>query len=821
MCTENQQFTDVMELRVHGVSGTTPESLLNCPDVVQVAGDKTSGFFRPRQLADRCDVALDSDGLKPAGAGPELEGYSWGGLTSGAPSRALWLLLLPFTLANVAPRMRPLAPDSSVSRLLVATLWFFARLLALAMTTLVVLSACGVSLDVFAWQCGRSAGQSCRKASPGWLLQPLLSASPDLRLAIGALAPLLLLVLLWKISGRTINSYESVSGARNGRAITPPETTVNKNLAEPGLDSVWMWHNEYQVRRLRQLHLQTGFALVLWLVSASVPGGWRTTRWLLVASAVYAIAMLLVPAYTGRGAGAGLRRVNIGVWVLLTGYAVPLAVDLIWHNPGIAMKGSATLPDYDGSVLFALTAVVACFAIFALLILTLAVLGRAQNLHPKTLANCTAIVLATFSVFLAAIFSAGLYVFSIGWLTTGSLKPGFATLAHKITMFGIPAPITAACRSYPFCVAGLLLVLIVFGIIGLITRVFRLPKRFRADLDADYAAELAIRSPETRTREKSIANTYWAARQVDTAQYYLAAICAIGAVICGIFTWLFIVAPSYKMRADNTFLIRWYSLPPETKEMCRQGNGLSHLSACSYLSASSVEGTGAYLIVMTLVGLVAVGMAAFKVLATRKQVGILWDLASFWPRSAHPFAAACYAERSVPDLITRVSAFADGHRRIVLAAHSQGTVISAATLFQLKGIDELDESDVKVIPAVGFLSFGCVLRRLYARYFPAYFSENIVHSLRADVLTADGPVRWRNLWRYSDYVGGQVMCGPPQDSVPADDFGIDVRDTDPQWARNSGDTRWPVAHMHSDFWLSPKFQEQVDELAGLIPPANA
>ena len=34
--------------------------------------------------------------------GRHRESYSWGGLTSGKASRALWLLLLPFALANLA-----------------------------------------------------------------------------------------------------------------------------------------------------------------------------------------------------------------------------------------------------------------------------------------------------------------------------------------------------------------------------------------------------------------------------------------------------------------------------------------------------------------------------------------------------------------------------------------------------------------------------------------------------------------------------------------------------------------------------------------------
>ena len=77
--------SQVVELRVHGVSGTSPQDLLNRPLVTEVAGDKIAGFYRPRLAFEQPDRPPDD------GPGAPMEGYVWGGLTSGSPgARCGW-----------------------------------------------------------------------------------------------------------------------------------------------------------------------------------------------------------------------------------------------------------------------------------------------------------------------------------------------------------------------------------------------------------------------------------------------------------------------------------------------------------------------------------------------------------------------------------------------------------------------------------------------------------------------------------------------------------------------------------------------------------
>lgn len=92
--TEASHYS-VTELRVHGVGGESPEEMLGVPHVHRVAGTKRAGFYRSPKW-----ITLD-------GPDRNLEGYSWGGITSSSRLRALWIILLPFALINLAGWMIP------------------------------------------------------------------------------------------------------------------------------------------------------------------------------------------------------------------------------------------------------------------------------------------------------------------------------------------------------------------------------------------------------------------------------------------------------------------------------------------------------------------------------------------------------------------------------------------------------------------------------------------------------------------------------------------------------------------------------------------
>lgn len=412
---------DVIELRVHGVSGTPPASLLGCPDVVQVAGDATAGFYRPRFTEDKTDAHRSANGDRGEPVAT-LEGYSWGGLTSGAASRALWLLLLPFTLSNIAPRMRPpVAPNRSVR-----VLWIVSRLSALVMTMLLVASAAGVGMDLFGWQCGWSA--SCTDASPTWVMKHLVPLPVQDRLVLGGLVPLLVLVLLWKVSDKTINQYEAVT-VRPALAATHGLDEISRDNDEPGLDSPWMWRNEFPVRRMRHLHLQAGLGITLWIGSGPATGPWSWLQWnwarySLLAVLATAVVLLCSPTFTGRrthghkrstvpGAeerGSRLRwymGIVWGAWGYLLVYGVCLASTLLFTRNATRFDGSPALPSFGTTLTLTVVALAALTGAFAATTFCLAMQARTTPLRPMALCNLTGIMFAGFALFSAAVFSAG------------------------------------------------------------------------------------------------------------------------------------------------------------------------------------------------------------------------------------------------------------------------------------------------------------------------------------------------------------------------------------------------------------------------------
>ena len=796
----------VVELRVHGVSGTPPQDLLDRPLVTQVAGDGIAGFYRPRLASERTDAVPGRDG-------PPLEGYSWGGLTSGSPGRALWLVLLPFTLINVAPRLRPGDPPGGPTRgsaRLVWWLWYLSRLLALSLTMTLVVAFCGIGLDLLGWQCA-DPSRPCAAGSPGWLIGRVSELAPGPRLAVGALVPLLVLAALALISGRTIARYEAVSD--QARRDDNPRAT------EPQLDSAWMWRGEDLVRRLRHLHLQAGLAVVLAAVAWPIESWWRVVVLLVAAGAAgCAVALLSRSSVYGRGPNVPwVSRVIWAIWAVLGGITVSTAVLLLTSAVSFTHRSrpphpvtAVGLPHYAGTLIWFFTAqlvLVVGLTVVALSLRRAGLVAAPAGPRPGVWGIGT-LVLTLLGVFTGAVLSASAYIYAGAWLHTGSVKPSFQQATSVAAAFDVPESIRDA--SLTFAVSGAFVVVIaVFAAAMGAVRYALVRPGSRPLTGHEFADDYPGVSTATG-RAKQIVRAFWRARLIDGVGSAVGLLLLPGTLLTLAVTVLLLLRPWSSWAAHHADVLT--------------GRAAGWLPTDQAFSAAYLQAFGAYAVVLLMLGLVTLGALAYRVPKTRRLVGIVWDLASFWPRSAHPLAAPCYAERSVPDLTTRIRWYVEGSDpsdyptgAVVLAGHSQGSVISAAVLLQLQASDRQRAQPDRVLPRLAFLSYGSVLRRLYARYFPAYLGAGILDQV-AGVLGADGVMRWRNLWRHSDPIGGAVAMGPPGTGRAAGGpiAQADCKLIDPRFDVPAGDTSDPAVLGHSGYPDDPIFQQSVADLAMLL-----
>ena len=209
-----------------------------------------------------------------------------------------------------------------------------------------------------------------------------------------------------------------------------------------------------------------------------------------------------------------------------------------------------------------------------------------------------------------------------------------------------------------------------------------------------------------------------------------------------------------------------------------------------------VTDVGIWVISILVVGLLILGYRAYRSPETRRLVGVLWDLGTFWPRTVHPFAPPCYAARAVPELTRRVCALA-ARGPVVISGHSHGSVLAAATVLQLPP---------EALPQVALLTHGSPLYRVYARLYPAYLGERVL----CDIGERIG-WRWRNLWRDTDPIGAPVFGHPDlAPDVPPVAATVDVRLRDPRGVTvEPADTVPPPVERHWPYHTQRQYQEAV------------
>ncbi|WP_319460587.1 hypothetical protein [Micromonospora sp. RTP1Z1] len=209
---------------------------------------------------------------------------------------------------------------------------------------------------------------------------------------------------------------------------------------------------------------------------------------------------------------------------------------------------------------------------------------------------------------------------------------------------------------------------------------------------------------------------------------------------------------------------------------------------------------GRWIIILFVLGLAGGALVAYRSGGIR-LIGVLWEVATFWPRAVHPLAPPCYSERAVPELTRRIKRLTAEGDAIVLSGQSHGSALAAATVLTLP---------TSCQRRVALLTYASPNARLYARLFPAYVNEETLREL-GDRLQW----RWINLWRNTDPIGGPVFARdgiPPHDPAAA----VDRRVHDPKGLEiPPTDTVPPPIEGHH-FTPDEDFHAAVRELVDLL-----
>ncbi|MGK5730021.1 hypothetical protein [Streptomyces sp. URMC 124] len=710
-----------LELLVHGVGGATPQAMLGDPRTERVTGDGIAGIHR--RVAD-----LDAED-HPGGPGgdPVREAYVWSNLTSGDGSRALWLMLLPFMVINLAHWMRP---TSEGRRRTVRAYGLLVRLVALTLTVLLTAAACEVALDLTAWQCAGTRACSSGKAWLGFMSADRGGwwSPPGRRLALAAAVPTALTGLLWLLSRRTWSAYEAQvpAGAGAGSVEETREAGGRRTGSRPALCLPGFWYGRRIVARLRAAHTAAALLTVAAFLAQAAsrhdraPGGSAVLDalgWSLVAAlAVAAVFVVHAVCRRGRSEDApddALDRITVtalpftalGLLLLAAAYSA-------WDRPGWQSHGM--LP---GDRVFGLIAL-GQGALVLLLALAARRLHRAAPAERTPLGGLAGPAVATLACALGGVMTAGVAQRVADWLD-GPATPGMG----DGPIGGPPALLTWQASVIPPLLAVLLLLLLVLAV-----RTWHLRERLCRTVPDGYPGE-----GRDRARTRAIAGTVARARLTDAAPRVLGTVAVLTLLLGG-----GAVAGAWST----------HDVP---------GRAAAGTARIVEDVAQTAQALGSWCVGLGFVLLLTWGRRAYRDPAARRTVGILWDVGTFWPRAAHPFAPPCYAERAVPDLTWRMRTWTERTGgRLVISGHSQGSVLAAAAVWQLPAATR---------GRVALLTYGSPLERLYGRWFPAYFGPVKLAALHDDIHC------WCNLWRRTDPIGGPVRLPGDAPAGPAVDHG--------------------------------------------------
>ncbi|MBP2474577.1 hypothetical protein JOF53_003449 [Crossiella equi] len=676
--------TRVVELRVPGVLGATPESVTGSASAVDVAGDGLGRVVRP---ADRMDRPVAGPALSVGGRpiSRVIEGYVWGAMTSGGVAKATWALLFPFTMSNVAHWMLPpVPPGSRAGKALGTVLRALLRLAAFGLTMLFVGQLAVVSLDLVAAQCLSPAAECAGGITPAWLRD-----SPALLMVAGLLPVLLTIAVLYRVSG--------VDWELNVPAPAPdPPGHAMSGMPGAGVAA------DPDTPALRGLHTAAAPATVAWLLLGGPLGPLRADLGALWAVAVLllglcALGVLLLDDPNGSHPERAGRWLRAALAPLPRGMILVASLALLGATAAFAPRLNGPLAASDATVQgIAVLLGVVC-TLFGVLLVPAALLARRTwRRLPRQLRPWAGGWMAAPVLGLAGLLGGG---FGAGIAIT------FETLLTPVQLV-LPTGYRWVTLLWGSATTVTVLTALVAGPVFVLLRLLR-QKRGR------FVPPLVGLLHQDRPNDEQRAARAW--RRADWQRRHAHHVLIAFAALLGVGAVAVVVLQFTGARLSRD---------------------LAPLSAIGVLALAGLGGGLLYLVWL-----------AARHPERAKQVGVLADLAAFWPREAHPVVPPCYAMKVVPELVAR----AEEHlktpgTRLVLVGHSQGSLLAAVAAARL--MESLPEHDKE---RVGLVTAGSQLQWAYPRAFPAVVPHASLASLHGQLAG-----RWRSLCRGTDPLGGAV-----------------------------------------------------------------
>jgi hypothetical protein len=826
--------------------------MLEHPQALQVAGDGTTMFYR----------RWTPSGQGGRGVPWNLEAYSWGGLTENALKSASWLVFFPFMFYNLAHFALPAqkhyhedaGPDGRLGRdgghaCAVVLL----RLLGFSATVQFIAATVSALIGTVALQAGQAH-------FPAWLSW-YATWTPGERIRVALLAVAALLLGIWWISVYTSDLYEGRTSPADSRLSKPWP------LMQPRF-----WKGQQLVSRHRSLHTAGAAAAVALIVSR--PGaGMGAGRLAVLAAASLVLVLVLVSLvlpladrHESTLANAPMipspirrdrSRATLWCRILLGGGAAALIGAFFTGGWSPALARAGTLPGFTNFLVILLLAQALLLLVLALIVLILSHraphlpepsrtgwLGREPVRRAAVRATQTApyaagqvsTIFAVLAVCLGGLFSAIIGLFVARLLGT-PVPSGIHFSQMSLHALQVPWPL------YAFGAAP-------FGLLALIPPAGWVYRTYRKNVETfstTSSDQAGTGSPVSRfygtqfsdaghpddpdrpdadrfTQSTRTIARSWAVGLLADQAAVVAVWCAAG-LAAAIVTAEVIAA--HLASSGHEHLFNW---------------------AHGFAAAESVAG------LLAASALIYVLRLDLKDPSRRKTIGVLWDVATFWPRAAHPFAPPCYAERAIPELVDRlrvltgtvqgtaepgirpeldpacqqIQAHLPNSRQspglvlpasnVLFTGYSQGSILVTAAVAQLPEPTR---------DKIALLTLASPARRLHGRAFPAYFGDRslrILGSLLAVQITPDDAGggqgsftggRWKNLRRPTDYIGSWTFTEPIHDYADGPDSlagveagaikqNVDQPCWDPVSLAADIDPTPPPIHRHTGFWPDPR-----------------